>query len=326
MTPPPAVHPSGLRHPFPFVVGCGRSGTTLVRAMLDAHPDLAVPGESYFPVWLARTRRRYHRGGGFDSSSFADDLLADAWFRRWALPEAAVRGAIATDAPADFADAVRSIYRLYARHHGKERYGDKTPTFVLHLPVLAELFPEAVFIHVVRDGRDVALSLLEADWGPSTLGDAALHWKLHVRSGARAGARMEPERYHQVRYEDLVEDPEDGARTLCRFVGLDFDAAMLRYFERAGDLLAGLPDAVEHQNLRLPPTQGIRNWRRHMTTDDVALFETLTADVLDRFGYERTSGSISAPVQARAARRLVAWKALRAGYRVRSLIAGTLKR
>ena len=254
--------------------------------MLDSHPGMAIPGESYFPLWLSRVRHRYEHGPTFDTAAFADDLLGDAWFCRWGLPEEAVRPGVVAAAPADFAAAVRAVYRLYARHHGKERYGDKTPTFVLHVRPLSELFADATFVQVVRDGRDVALSLLEAEWGPRTIAEAALHWELHVRSGAHAGARLGPHRYSEIRYEDVVEDPVAAAADLCQRVGLEFDDAMLRYFEGVTPLLAGLPDAEEHQNLRRPPTTGIRDWRAQMAEDDVALFEALAGEALTQFGYE----------------------------------------
>src|SRR4051794_27962840 len=136
------VMTSFTRPIFPFVVGCSRSGTTLLRALLDAHPLLAVPPESHFAV-APRLRR----------------LGRDPWFRLWGIEPPDLRGL-------DVADAVRAVFAAYAAAQGKPRYADKTPHYVSHLPLLAERFPEARFVHVVRDGRDVALSLLEVPWGP----------------------------------------------------------------------------------------------------------------------------------------------------------------
>ncbi|HWH36065.1 MAG TPA: sulfotransferase [Acidimicrobiales bacterium] len=310
--------------PFPFLIGCGRSGTTLARALLDAHPALAVPGESYFPIWLGRQIRRYQRQGTFDARILAGDLVGDPWFRRWQLPDDEVRAVLSEPGITTFADALRRVYALYARHHGKARYGDKTPTFVLHVEALARLFPEAVFVHIVRDGRDVALSLLEADWGPDRLDRAALHWRHHVERGRQAAGRIEPGRYREVRYEDLLDDPEGTARSLCDYLALPFDAAMLDYAERAPALLRLLPDADEHQNLRLPPTKGLRDWRREMEPADVATFEALAGDALAALGYERRT-----PVPVTGAARLVAVRAglewhLRQGARRLRTTAGRI--
>src|SRR4051812_8879868 len=118
---------------FPFVVGCSRSGTTLVRAMLDAHPLVAVPPESHFA--LAPDVRGLRRA-----------LSRERWFALWEIEAPDLRGL-------DVADAVRALFAAYAERQGKPRYADKTPHYVSHLPLFAERFPEARFVHVIRDGR-----------------------------------------------------------------------------------------------------------------------------------------------------------------------------
>lgn len=293
-----------------------------MRAILDAHPALAIPGESYFPLWFAQRRRYYERNQRFDTSAFVTDLVAHSWFRRWDLPGSQVLQAMAEAEPSTYPDAVRQLYSLYARQRGKRRYGDKTPTFVLHIRQLAALFPEATFIHVVRDGRDVALSLLEKSWGPTTISDAALHWRLHVHRGMQAGRHLERGRYHEIRYEDLVEDPESGARTLCRIVAVDYDPAMLRYFERADLLLHGLPDAAAHRNVLLPPTKGVRDWRSAMDEHDVARFEVLAGRVLDQFGYERTAQPRSTRAQLQGGLFRTRWSTRRRVRQLRGLAVG----
>src|SRR5215212_5409627 len=121
---------------FPFVVGCSRSGTTLLRALLDGHPLVAVPPESHFV--LAPDPRALRRA-----------LRHEPWFGLWGIEPPELRGL-------DVADAVRAVFAAYGAVHGKPRYADKTPHYVSHLPLLAERFAEARFVHVVRDGRDVA--------------------------------------------------------------------------------------------------------------------------------------------------------------------------
>lgn len=315
-----------MSSPFPFIVGCGRSGTTLVRAILNAHPKLAVPGESYFVVWLGRRRRRYELAGGFDRAAFVADLTAQAWFRRWGLSGEQVHEALAAAGPDTFAGAVRAVFGAYARHQGKERYGDKTPIYVQHLPLIAELLPEAVFVHVVRDGRNVALSLLDAGWGPQAWEHAALHWRLQVRQGRAAGRALGADRYREIRYEDLLDDPEGEVRALCRFLDLEFDGAMLRYFEGAASLLRAEPHPHEHENLRLPPTKGLRDWRTTVSAAEVARFEALAGDLLGELGYERASPTLPAPARIRASQVEARWKAGRAARQVKSRAARALGR
>ncbi len=275
--------------PFPFVVGCPRSGTTLLRAMLDSHPDLAVPGESYFVVELApRFVSRWWRR--FDRRRCLDAVLAHERFVQWELDDGAVRDAVAAAEPRDFAALVRVLYAAYASARGKHRYGDKTPNYVLDLPLIARLFPEARFVHVVRDGRDVALSVTEIEqWGPSKIEGAAHYWVRHVEAGRRAGTALGADRYLEVRYDDLVADPELTLHEVCAFVDLPFARSMLTYPERFDDLVSSNMQPELHERLRRPPTQGLRSWREQMSRVDVAAFEAIAGDALAKFGFDVVS-------------------------------------
>jgi hypothetical protein len=273
---------------FPFIVGCGRSGTTLVRALFDTHPRMAVPGESHFIVHLAEEGHGKDRARRFDQARFLEALFRHPRFRLWELPEAKVRSRFATDRPQTFAEAIRATFAAYAAAQGKPRYGDKTPGYVMHIPFLASQFPEARFVHVIRDGRDVALSYREIEFGPDSLEGAALHWKRFVQRGRKTGKQLGADRYREVRYEDLLDDPEGVTRGLCAFLDLEFDPAMLTYPERAEEVARGSAFPHAHKRLRLPPTKGLRDWRTAMSEEDVVLFESLAGDLLARLGYERT--------------------------------------
>jgi hypothetical protein len=285
--------------PFPFFVGSGRSGTTLFRAIFDSHPDLAIPGESHFIVHLLPKRYRYERAAGFDVTAFLADLLPQPRFRMWGLVDEDVRSALERDPPSTFADAIRKVFGMYAASRGKPRYGDKTPGNVSHLPELAALLPEARFVHIIRDGRDVALSYLEVSFGPDTVERGAIHWAKMVDRGRRAGARLGPDRYIEVRYEDLLDDPNTTVRSVCAFIELEVHPHTLRYPERAAAVASGSAFPEAHGRLMLPPTKGLRDWRRQMPPRDVAAFELLAGDLLADLGYERSLERAGIGVRAR---------------------------
>jgi len=295
--------------PFIFVLGRGRSGTTLVRAILDSHPELSIADESHFIVPMASERRRYETPEGIDTESFMEGIRHR--LGRWELREDVVRGELAAAQPRHFPDAVRCVYRAYAKVHGKSRYGDKTPIHVIHIKTLAQLFPEARFVHVIRDGRDASLSYMDLTFGPATLAEAAIYWRRFVRRGRRAGAALGPQRYLEVRYEDLVADPEPVAFNLSNFCGLRFDPAMLTYFERA-DRIVG--STSHYRNVHLPPTRGLRDWRNEMSRRDLAVFEALAGDLLSELGYERTQARPSLRSRADAGRQ---WAAVQRSRTVR---------
>jgi hypothetical protein len=257
--------------------------------MMNSHSEIAVPYDSYFIVPMARRRRSYEDGHGLDIGAFVADLFAYWQVHRWGLSERDVRGELANNQPSDWAEAVRSVFALYARSKGKGRYADKTPSYLPHLPLLAECFPEARFVHVIRDGRDVALSWLSREWGPPNLAQAAVYWAANVQAGRRAGRWLGAERYTEIRYERLVVDPESTLLALCTFLNITFDRAMLDYSATAAPLVASDPNPLDHQGLFQPPSRRLRDWRSDMAAEEVALFETLAGDVLGDLGYERAA-------------------------------------
>lgn len=300
---------SGADAIFPVVLGCVRSGTTMLRAMLDSHRQLAVPPESYFVTRALEQRSLYESvrpgesvvgsAGPLDLDRLLADIAADRSFPDWQLGPAAlaeVRGQPLHTVP----EAVLALYRAYAHQQGKPRAGDKTPSHLLHIELLATSFPKARFVHIVRDGRDVVPSILGMQFGPSRFAEGVLFWQRRVERGLAGGAALGPERYREIRYEALVAAPEAVLRELCPFLGLEYSAEMLRYHERADDLLDGMRATRHVQGVRRPPTQGLRDWRTELEPHEIQLFEALAGDLLDRLGYERSGLPIPSRVRVEA--------------------------
>jgi hypothetical protein len=246
--------------------------------MLDSHHDLAVPPESYFLIPLMQ--QPYSR------EKFLSLLSGHRRFVRWALPTESVADILNTEKPDELADAVRILYKAYAISCGKTRWGDKTPGYVRHIAGLARLLPEAHFVHIIRDGRDVALSWLDVPFGPESISEAATRWRKDVRAGRRAGRRQAADRYIEVRYENLVRRPERVLRRICDFVDLPFDQDMLDYTSRAESVIEATIEPESHKRLRRPPTPGLRDWRRDMDEADVHAFRDVAGDLLAKLGYD----------------------------------------
>lgn len=270
--------------PWLFVVGCGRSGTTLLAAMLDSHPQLAIPGESGFILPLLRSRLT-RLGPEALPGEFAAAVSRFERFGAWGIDEPTLRAYLYEKRPSTVEDALRLTYGLYASSVEKPAYGDKTPDHVLDITAIAEHFPEAVFAHVIRDGRDVALSTLAAPWGPVTVEGAAVYWRMRVEAGRRAGRRLPRNRYVETLYEDLIADPERELGRILALIGLDFDSRMLLHAEAAARQIAMSPDPSADASLARPRTQGLRDWRRDMSPSDVLAFEQLARRTLRRSGY-----------------------------------------
>lgn len=291
------------------VLGVSRSGTTLLRVILDRSPGIAIPDESFFVPLLAR-----RHGRTVAAAAFLDDVARIPTIRAWGLRPADVAPRIVDGMP--IGDAIGAVFQAYASRAGKPRWGDKTPMYMRHLGLLERLFPDARYVHLVRDGRDAALSFLEMPEGtftrtwahPTTPAQFACLWGKEVADARELGRRVGPGRYHEVRYEQLVSAPEETVEAICGFAGLPFDPEMLAYAATVD-----VSDKPHQQRLRRPPTAGVRSWREDMAPEDVAAFEAVAGDVLRACGYEvTTSPKGSVPASARRAwyeARLAAWNA-----------------
>jgi hypothetical protein len=288
------------RAPAPFIVGVPRSGTTLLRLMLDAHPDLAIPPETHFLPKLIRMSQE--AGEDVDVRAAAVELMTT--HRRWpdfGLSADELRERLSGDGPLLPGDAARAFYEAYAAKQGKPRWGEKTPQYLKTLKRIGSALPEAHFIHIIRDGRDVALSLLDVSWGPKTVEDAAVQWTTQVRR-ARRKARSVPH-YSEVRYEGLVADPEPIVRRLCDFCQLRFDPVMLDYHRSADDRMEAVARDLELGGGRgaigagerarqhalvseAPREERAGRWRTEMDPGDVAAFEAIAGPTLAELGYE----------------------------------------
>jgi hypothetical protein len=284
-----------------FVVGFQRSGTSLLRAMLDEHPQLALSTDSQFIPRFWQNRARYQSDGRVDARRLVADVLLLPRVREWGLPESAIAARLDELEDPTLSEALAVVFRAYADTKGKPIWGDKTPGYVLRIPLLGSLFPAARFVHVIRDGRDATISCLRRGVVVHNFARGADLWVQRVGRGRSAGRALGPRRYLEVRYEDLVSDPTTTLTGVCDFLELPFDERMLGYTERA---LSDLPERVRyrHDNLAKPPTPGLRDWRTDMSPSDLAVFQAIGGRLLDELGYER--GVARIPVSAR----LTAWR------------------
>jgi len=262
-----------------FIVGCTRSGTTLLRDLLRSHPRLTFPNESHF---IPAFYRAY--GDPQDQRQavqLAEKILNFWWVRRWGM----------SLQPSDFADCrsfrevLCRLYAAWARQENKPRWGDKTPYYILAIPLLVELFPAAKVIHVYRDGRDVALSWLRSRYDPCNLFMAATFWKQRVNRGREAGAALPRESYMEVRYEALLAEPARTLQAVCSFLGEAFDEALLRPTPLPGST-APVPWRVRPASSTEIVPANAGKWKTQMSAADRILFESVAGDLLEALGYE----------------------------------------
>jgi hypothetical protein len=239
-----------------------------------------------------------HRHGGktVDAEAFLDDVRRLSTLREWGLPASAVGERLRPGMTPG--EAIGAIFAAYAGLQGKERWGDKTPLYMQYLPLLERTFPEARFVHLVRDGRDAALSFLSVPrgimtegWGhPKDAAGFARLWRTEVEAAQALGRRVGSGRYLELRYEDLVSDAARVLERVCAFAGLEFEPGMLDY--------VGHSDSARkphQQRLNQPPTAGVRDWRTELDPSDEAAFEDAAGGLLAALGYETRASRSPSP-------------------------------
>ena len=284
--------------PAPIIVGAPRSGTTLLRLMLDANTQLAIPPETGF-LGLRMSKHSDPRRQFFDAlTNYPAD--APAW-GDYGISREAFWEALQKIEPFEFGAGARCFFRLYAALHGKRRWGDKTPGHIFQMPLIEQRLPEAHFVHVIRDGRDVALSWRPLWFAPSqSMSELADHWSNWVRTGRRLGSRCR--HYTEVRFEELVTDPEPILRRLSQYLELDYQPVMQNYHTRAaarldehgarkshdGKTLVSKEQRLCQQKLTMQPPIATRagNWKNAMSQVESTAFLQQAASLLNELGYE----------------------------------------
>jgi hypothetical protein len=193
-----------------FLVGCQRSGTTMLRLMLDSHSRISCGPETRFLADLERVvGKDWHRLSQYGFSQ--DDWLARI---------------------AGFFDGVQADY---ARSRGKMRWADKTPLYALSLDFITRVFPDCQVVHVIRDGRDVAVSHRKR-FGYWSSVKSAVKWPRYIAAARAVGRTLPPDRYYELRYEDVVADPEPSMRALFEFFDEPWEPAVLEHDQHEHDV------------------------------------------------------------------------------------------
>jgi hypothetical protein len=252
-----------------FVVGARRSGTLWLQRILGAHPHVAsVPSESHL----------FSHGIAPLFELFQHSLRSSTTTGR-----VYVERGVALDGARDLCDAVFGGFL----DPGTDRLVERTPLHVLHLDLISEIYPDAQVVHIVRDGRDVALSVAAQNWGPSGIKDAAAEWRSSIRAAREAG--LPESSYRETRYEALLQDPGAAIVELYSWLGLPADDETVR---------AAVAESQVATNLGSNPSgTGVAKWRDAYSASDLAAFEQVAGDLLDELGYPR-----QAPREPRVAR------------------------
>jgi len=271
--------------PF-FVVGSGRSGSTLLRMMLTSHSRIAIPPETWFLLPLVE---KLPIDRDLNGAELQQAITVMTSHYRWPdmkisaeeLQERATRLTVAR-----IRDLAQIVYDIQLRRSGKARWGDKTPPYIRIIPQLAALFPGARFIFLVRDGRDVAKSFQSLMVYGKTVRQNTVEWLEANRWERKWLASPHASSILRVRYEDLVLDPETVLRGICTFIDEQFEPHMLTWQDSVERLVPKRERHI-HKNLtRATRHEDVARWMRTMSGGELFMAEAFMGRDLRRLGYE----------------------------------------
>ena len=279
-----------LLNPF-FIVGSGRSGTTLLRSILSEHPDVFIPPENQMLRYMAKAFDAY-RGLPWrvQVAAVLEEFEKNEEFSEWEVDLFALMARVGLLKKEDrtFAELVNLIYTEYGSFHapGKTRWGDKTPDNAFNLDLIEKHFPNAQYIHMLRDGRDSVASFFKSNFYNGDIIRAAYKWRDSVRFCRRFKKKVQDKRrFFELRYEDLVFSPDKKIKEICNYLNIDVTEKMLQY-KGASSNMKDVLNKKKHQNVnRGIFTKSIGHWEQDIPKSDIRKVLKIIEGELRFFGY-----------------------------------------
>lgn len=289
--------------PF-FIIGTERSGSNLLRLILNAHSGLAVPHPPHVLHFFSPLEASYgdlQRPAGL--RRLVDDVLdlLRVHIYPWEMsiePQRIIQRIHDASLPRSLVGVFFSLYDEYLRQSGKRRWGCKSTFVIHHVERVLAACPTAKFILLVRDPRDVAVSSKRSIFSPFHPYFTAELWREQQLTGHKWLESSHADRFHLLRYEELIEQPEAAVREVCRFLGEGYEANMLEYY-KTDSAQKSRSLSTSWQNVGQPIQGANRNkYRQGLSKYEIRLVEDMTGDLMTRFGYHLESPAANAPYPA----------------------------
>ena len=270
---------------FFAIVGVGRSGTSLIMSMMNAHPDIVLTPETHFIGQYVVSHPL------ITASDLKEKLVDDYRFQRLGISYETVDKIIATlRGEFSVAGFYKSILEYYASQKDVLIIGDKAPKNIEYLPTIRYLFPDTYIIHIIRDPRDVYLSRTQAKWS-SIYSDTAHYvaYRSQYELGCHLGSKYFGDRYYEIHYEDLLSDPGFELRSICNWLGVSFDAGMLNYSRSARELMSPEEEDWKKETLEPLIKDNKNKWKVELRPEKVWVIEAACSPTFLDGYYERST-------------------------------------
>lgn len=284
-----------------FVLGNPRSGTSLLRLMLNSHPNLVIPPESGFLEWW------YKKYADWDlldintarQKEFIEDLITSKKFETWEFDSNLLIATIQREMPNSYSQLIACVYISYGLQQGKKnfRWGDKNNYYVNKLELINNLYPRATYVHIIRDGRDVACSYKEINKLesfseykpklPSDIQEIAKSWVANNSIILSFFSTIATEQYLTIRLEDLLLKTEQTLKNLCQLIAISYNKEMLKYYIHNKKLGMEPQSTLDwkKKTLEKPDPSIIGRYMNGLSEEEISNFNAISYDLLKKFHY-----------------------------------------
>lgn len=281
-----------------FIIGNPRSGTTLLRLMLNKHTKMSVPPEAGFLAWLYDDYKDFIFTKE-QVEKFVKALSQTTKMEHWNLDYDALKIFIMSERPDDFSKLMDSVYLYYSKYNllkEVEIYGDKNNFYLNKIDLLSNLYNDAKFIHIIRDGRSVAVSYkdlnkrnMTSEYAPdlpNKIETIAKEWMDNIQMINTSFEKLNPILHHTIRFEDLISEPEESLQNICNFLDIEYDEKMLNYFETTESDGLEPGDFLQWKSKNKMPLQEEEIFKyKKLSQNDLKSFEDLAKDLLSQYKY-----------------------------------------
>jgi hypothetical protein len=219
-----------IRYPV-FIIGAGRSGTTMFRLMLNSHPDIYVPPEAWFfgDLLFKFYNKKTLTINDLKTARFI--ITSNVRWPDWKCSDEVLDAALDFKSPPTIRELIESVFFNCSQLGDRKIWGEKSPRHSHLITQMKEVFPDAKFIHVIRDGRDSCISIYNRGWWDRSFPRICEHWSSCVKAAIK-GRNFPAEQYLEIRYEDLVANPKSTLEKVCIFLNIEFYSSMIEFNKR----------------------------------------------------------------------------------------------
>lgn len=278
-----------------YIIGVGRSGTSLLMTLLNGHSQIAFTPETHFLRFYLGNSEIKEEIEGYGPDRFKKMLDQDDYFNRLQIPsEVLLRDYLHNEKPFDLKQVYLDMLQLYLDKKGKRLIGDKDPRYIDYLNVVKDMTPNAKVIHIYRDPRDVVLSKTKAHWSahrPYWLN--AMISQIQLKDGRKRARELFDTHYYELSYESLITDPEVTLSKLLGFLKLKFEPDMLELKSSASELVDQAELQWKDQTFNALQSKNKEKWKKSFSPLQIRCIEIFCKEWFDQLGYSYSKVKIS---------------------------------